>query len=338
MADPVKARRRYDSPRRREQAAATRAQILEAAERLFGRDGYVATTMAAVAAEAGVALKTVYLAFDTKPGLLRAIWDLRLRGPVDQPVADLPWYREVLEEPDPVRQLQLNARNSRNGKERIGGLLRVIRDAAGADADMAALWHLIETDFYANQQVIVEVLALHGALRPGLDVTTATDACGRSTTPTSGGCSSRSGGGRPTSTSGGSRATACEQLLGPRRGHRPLSGPRRRSGLAGRPRDGVVLIGEGQPLHLARHHPAEHRDDVLHPVVVAHQRSALPSSEVAEAELGVEPSSAGRVAREAIAEHVDEAHLAVGRGTVDRGHQDVAVVRRHPPRRSPRSR
>src|SRR6476619_5236391 len=169
MAEPVKPRRRYDATRRRQQAEATRAHILEAAQRLFERDGYVATTMADVAAEAGVALKTVYLAFDTKSGLLRAVWDVLLRGPIDQSVADLPWYREVLEEPDPVRQLQLNARNSRNAKERIGGLLRVIRDAAGADPDMAELWQLIETDFYANQRVVVELLAERGALRLGLD-------------------------------------------------------------------------------------------------------------------------------------------------------------------------
>jgi AcrR family transcriptional regulator len=167
--------RRYDSPRRRAQAEATRAHILEAAQRLFERDGYVATTMAAIAAEAGVALKTVYLAFETKSRLLRAVWDVLLRGPVDHPVADLPWYREVLEEPIPERVLRLNARNSRNAKWRIGGILRVIRDAAAVDGDMADLWHLIEIDFYANQRAIVEVLAGKGALRSGLDVTTATD-------------------------------------------------------------------------------------------------------------------------------------------------------------------
>ena len=71
-------------PRRREQAAATRREILEAAQRLFERDGYGATTMAAIAAEAGVALKTVYLAFETKSGLLRALWHLRLRGDEDE--------------------------------------------------------------------------------------------------------------------------------------------------------------------------------------------------------------------------------------------------------------
>src|SRR5918996_3926252 len=120
MGEPVKIRRRYHSPRRRQQAAATRREILEAARLLFERDGYAATTMAAIAAEAGVALKTVYLAFETKSGLLRALWNLLLRGDEEEiPVAQRSWYREVVEEPDPRRQLRLNARNSRAAKTRI---------------------------------------------------------------------------------------------------------------------------------------------------------------------------------------------------------------------------
>src|SRR5919197_5642353 len=120
MAEPVKSRR-YDSPRRREQAAATRLVILDAAERLFVRDGYAATTMAAIAREAGVALKTVYVVFDTKSGLLRALWHLRLRGDeADVSVMERSWYRELLDEPDPERQLRLNARNACTVKRRIG--------------------------------------------------------------------------------------------------------------------------------------------------------------------------------------------------------------------------
>ena len=101
MTEEIKPRR-YESPRRREQAAATRRAILDAAQSLFEHDGYTATTMAAIAAEAGVALKTVYVAFETKSGVLRALWHLRLRGDEDAaPVAARDWYREVLDEPDP---------------------------------------------------------------------------------------------------------------------------------------------------------------------------------------------------------------------------------------------
>src|SRR3984893_2938089 len=141
MAEPVKAKRPYDSPRRREQTAATRLEILDAAQRLFERDGYPATTMAAIATEARVALKTVYVAFETKSGLLRALWNHVLRGGREAvPVAEQPWYREVLEEPDPERQLRMNARNSCVVKRRIGELLEVIRSAAPTDHDIATLW------------------------------------------------------------------------------------------------------------------------------------------------------------------------------------------------------
>jgi AcrR family transcriptional regulator len=176
MADRVKAKRAYHSPRRRQQAAATRRGILDAAQRLFEEHGYPVTTMEAIAAEAGVALKTVYLAFSTKSGLLRALWDLLLKG--DQEVAgvaDRPWYRQIFDEPDPHQQLRLNARNACLVKQRIGGIMKVIRSAAPLDADADALWRLIQTDFYDNQRLIVETLHAKHALHPGLTVVRATD-------------------------------------------------------------------------------------------------------------------------------------------------------------------
>jgi AcrR family transcriptional regulator len=176
MPEPVKSTRRYDSPRRREQAAATRLEILDAAQRLFERDGYAATTMAAIATEARVALKTVYVAFETKSGVLRALWNARLRDrPDDVPVAQLPVYRKVIEEPDPERQLRLNARNSREGKLRIGALAEVIRTAAPTDPGIEALWKRIGTEYHANQRVIVESLHEKHALKRGLDVERAGD-------------------------------------------------------------------------------------------------------------------------------------------------------------------
>src|SRR5919202_1474396 len=114
MAEPVTTKRRCESPPRRGRAAATPREIPEAAQRLFERQGYAATTMAAIAAEARVALKTVYVAFETKSGVLRALWNMLLRGDEgDAPVAERAWYREVLEEPDPERQLRRTAENSR---------------------------------------------------------------------------------------------------------------------------------------------------------------------------------------------------------------------------------
>ena len=176
MSKTVKRARPYESVVRREQAAATRRRILEAAQRLFERDGYTATTMAAIAEEARVSLKTVYLAFETKSGIVRALWHLLLRGDEEAtPVGERPWFRAVLDEADPERKLRLNIRNATVVRSRIGGLLNVIRDAAPTDPEIAVLWARIRTDFYDNQRAVVEDLRKRRALRRGLGVDRAAD-------------------------------------------------------------------------------------------------------------------------------------------------------------------
>jgi AcrR family transcriptional regulator len=176
MTDEVKAARPYDSPLRRRQAAATRRQILLAALELFERDGYAATSIAAIAAAAGVSPKTVYLACETKSGVLRALWHLLLRGEAeDVPVGAQAWFQEVLDEPDPHRQLALDMRNSRIVKVRAGAVMEVIRGAAAGDPEIGALWERIQTEFHANQRAVVQSLADKRALKPGLDVDSAAD-------------------------------------------------------------------------------------------------------------------------------------------------------------------
>ena len=176
MAAEVKGSRTYDSSLRAQQVSARRRTLAQAARDLFVECGYPATTMDAVAKRAEVSLKTVYNAYRSKAGLLRAVWDLSLKGDLDDaPIAERSWYTELLSEPDPHRQLAMTAENSRIVKTRIGPILKVIRDAAPIDDDLAALWELIQTDFWANQRAIVESIADQGSLRPGLDVQRATD-------------------------------------------------------------------------------------------------------------------------------------------------------------------
>lgn len=176
MPTRVKPTRRYESPVRREQAAATRRRILEAAQQRFERDGYTGTSMASIADAAGVSLKTVYLGFETKSGVLRALWHLLLRGDDSSiPVGDRSWFTAVLDEPDPERKLRLNIRNATIVRGRIGGLLRVIRDAASAEPEVANLWSRIQTEFYENQRAVIEDLHRRRALRRGLGVVRATD-------------------------------------------------------------------------------------------------------------------------------------------------------------------
>ena len=175
MSRSVKPRRRYESPRRREQAAATRQAILEAAERLFAKRGYVGTSVAEIAEEARVALKTVYAIFGTKAEVLRALWNLRMRGDEEPvPMAKRPWYREIVDEPAPQRRLALVAHNIRIVRERTAHVTEIVRQAAPADEQIAALWERFQREFYElGVRGIVETLERDGIL--AADLTTAAD-------------------------------------------------------------------------------------------------------------------------------------------------------------------
>src|SRR5215470_1642667 len=176
MPGAVKSRRGYDSPRRREQAAETRRKILDAAGELFARDGYAAVAMPAIAGRAGVALKTVYLAFGTKAGVLHGLWDVRLGGD-DQPipVTERPWYRQLMQADDPHQLIRASARQSRVTKDRAGDLMRIIRQAAVTEPALAGLWDRIETEFRVVLGGLAQRLAALGSLAPGVNVTRATD-------------------------------------------------------------------------------------------------------------------------------------------------------------------
>jgi len=175
MSSDVKPTRSYESPRRREQAAATRQAILEAAERLFVDRGYVGTSVAAIAEEARVALKTVYAVFGTKAEVLRGLWNLRMRGDQEPvPMAERSWFREIISEPDPQRRLALVARNSRLVKERTAELTEIVRQAAPADPQIGALWERFQRELYEiGMRGIAKTLERDGAL--AVDLTTATD-------------------------------------------------------------------------------------------------------------------------------------------------------------------
>ena len=131
-------RRPYRSSIRRGDAPAL---VREAAHRLFTTKGYLATSIEDIAAEAGVARPTVFTAVGPKPVILRTVVDQALAGddaPV--PIAERPWWRDAIEEPDPVRSIQLYARNMCRISGRAGLLLRALEIAASIDADAAEVW------------------------------------------------------------------------------------------------------------------------------------------------------------------------------------------------------
>jgi AcrR family transcriptional regulator len=86
---------------RQEQAEATRVRIAEAARELFAADGYGATSIDAIAKQAGVATRTVYSAFGTKREILSLICDLWLQRAGAREFAG-----EVLAETDPATKLR----------------------------------------------------------------------------------------------------------------------------------------------------------------------------------------------------------------------------------------
>lgn len=168
--------RKYDSTGRREQAAITRERILAAAEKRFVRDAYSGTSVGAVAAEAGVSLRTVYLHFPAKSEILRALWNARLRGDEqDLAVEQREWFRAVIDEPDPAAQIRQNMRNSVTVKKRVGALFDVLRDAATTDPQIASLWDRIADEYRTNQLAIAKSIAKKKALKRGVDVELAAD-------------------------------------------------------------------------------------------------------------------------------------------------------------------
>src|SRR5215471_19031350 len=83
---PASAPRRYDASWRRAQARETQRHIAEVARALFLERGYGATAIRDIADAAGVAVQTIYNAFEGKPAIVARIADMAIVGD-DEPVA-----------------------------------------------------------------------------------------------------------------------------------------------------------------------------------------------------------------------------------------------------------
>lgn len=160
--------RPYRSPRRAEQAKATRQAVLDTALELFHIHGYAATTREAIARRAGVAPQTVG-ALGTKRALLEELLDRAARGDAGTPPpAVRSWPQELREQPDGAALLRHHARGSRRASERSGAVAAVVRGAAAADPGIAELWASLRLQRLRGQATVVELLAQVASLRPGL--------------------------------------------------------------------------------------------------------------------------------------------------------------------------
>ncbi|MEU5760077.1 TetR family transcriptional regulator [Nocardia sp. NPDC047648] len=138
MTDPVKSPRRYDASRRRSQARHRRQKVLGVAREIFLRDGYAATTVAAIATAADVSVETIYKTFGGKAGLIREIQAAALGGTGPVPAPQRSDHMSA-SETDPAAVLRNWATLATEVAPAVTPIIRLVRDAAATDPDMATL-------------------------------------------------------------------------------------------------------------------------------------------------------------------------------------------------------
>jgi AcrR family transcriptional regulator len=169
MSDAVKPQRGYDSSRRREQASRNRQEVIAAARTLFLDKGYAATTVGQIAKAAGVSVETVYKAFATKPGVLKALFDVTVAGDDESvPMAERADIQAVLAEPDPARKIRLYTAHMAATYPRLAPVQLMVRDAAAADPGAADVWGRLRHELLGGMTHFAGDLLATGGLRPGL--------------------------------------------------------------------------------------------------------------------------------------------------------------------------
>lgn len=172
------ASRSYDSPTRRAKARATERQVLAAATELLLSEGWTGTTMAGIAARAGVSPTLLYKTYGTKAALAKRLYDVTLVGDDEPlPLNARPEIAAIIAEPDPRRKIALYVHLGRTVNERLGPLnARLRAGAAAGDADLAGLVATTDRERLIGNSGLARNLAETGALRPGLTVERAIDA------------------------------------------------------------------------------------------------------------------------------------------------------------------
>jgi TetR/AcrR family transcriptional regulator, regulator of autoinduction and epiphytic fitness len=155
--------------------APIREDVLGAARELFTAQGYTATTVEEIAGRAGVSKPTVFAAAGSKQAILKQLRDIALGDDEPVPVAQRPWYREALAEPDPHRALHLYARNATAIHDRSADVHEVLKAAAASDKDLHDLWRASEDERRGGAAIVVNALLHKSRLKAGLDRAAAID-------------------------------------------------------------------------------------------------------------------------------------------------------------------
>jgi TetR/AcrR family transcriptional regulator, regulator of autoinduction and epiphytic fitness len=172
----VNPRRPYHSPKRQAQAAQTRARMLQAAAELFAERGYVRTTVADVARQAGVSEPNVYAVFTDKPGLLAAAIQRAVRGKEPAvPLRDQPAWQRMLTSRDGTAMLRRFAALQRQANARVWPLIDAVRAAAASEPVLAAQLAAGAANRWNDCRAIAAALGQLGQLSPEISIDMATD-------------------------------------------------------------------------------------------------------------------------------------------------------------------
>jgi AcrR family transcriptional regulator len=156
----------------RKQLAAEETQrvIVESASRLFLEHGYHATSIGRIASEAGVAVQTIYNAVGSKRDLLSRVLDFAAAGE-RSPVPVPQFMREQADsEPDPREIIAQIVEFWRGALPRTAPVFRIIREAAAADPEIAALERGRAAQRLHNYREAAQLLAERNALRAGVTI------------------------------------------------------------------------------------------------------------------------------------------------------------------------
>lgn len=168
MTTPVNTRR-YDASRRRAAAEDTRRAVLLAARDLFAAHGYAATSVAAIAASAGVAVDTVYSSVGRKPQVLLAVHDLELGEGDAVPAEERAYVVAVRAAPTARAKIATYAEALGRLLPRTVPLLDVLRTAAADDPECRRTWEALNERRAANMELFAADLRGTGELRDDLD-------------------------------------------------------------------------------------------------------------------------------------------------------------------------
>jgi AcrR family transcriptional regulator len=162
----VKSQRPYVSGVREDQARRTRLRILDAAHRLFSKNGYARTTIEKIGSEAGVATDTVYAVFGSKRAILSGLMERQVGGD-DQRIAmlDRPEPQSVRREPNQRRQLARFVAGVTEAIERSRPIDDIMRSAAAIDPEISTLRGNIQEERFRNMTTLVRWLRANGPLR-----------------------------------------------------------------------------------------------------------------------------------------------------------------------------